>query len=79
MFPLGKGNKDRIFRNRITLWIKMTEIVFEILFDRSSRCGATGSAASRQHQDTGSIPVPAQWVKGSSIAAGVMFATTAAI
>jgi len=27
-----------------------------------------GSAMSPQHWDTGSIPVPPQWVKGSGIA-----------
>ena len=30
---------------------------------RSSCCGAIGSLASLQHQDTGSIPGPAHWVK----------------
>ena len=29
----------------------------------SSRCGATGSMASPQHQDSGLIPSLAQWVK----------------
>ena len=31
----------------------------------SSHCGPMGSAASLQHQDTGLIPWPAHWVKGS--------------
>ena len=35
----------------------------------SSCCGTTGSLASLQHQDAGSIPCPAQRVKGSGIAA----------
>lgn len=30
--------------------------------------GAMGSAASRQSQDPGSIPRPAQWFKGSTVA-----------
>ena len=33
----------------------------------SSRCGATGLAASLQLQDTGSIPSPAQWVQGLAL------------
>ena len=33
----------------------------------SSCCGTTGLAVSLQHQDAGSIPSPAQWVKGSII------------
>ena len=32
---------------------------------RSSHCGPMGSAVSLWHQDTGSIPSPTQWVKGS--------------
>ena len=39
--------------------------------DRSPCCGATGSAASPQRQDAGSIPSLAQWVKGSSVAPAV--------
>ena len=39
---------------------------------RNSRCGATGSAASLQRQDAGSIPSLAQWVRGSSIAAAAV-------
>ena len=31
--------------------------------NRSSRCGATGSAVSWEHWDEGSIPGPAQWIK----------------
>ena len=34
---------------------------------RSSHCGARGSAASLQCWDTGSIPVPAQWVKDQAL------------
>ena len=34
-----------------------------------SSCGATGSVASLQCQDTGSIPCPGWWVTGSSLAA----------
>ena len=33
---------------------------------KSSCCGTTGLAVSLQCQDTGSIPGPAPWVKGSS-------------
>ena len=33
----------------------------------SSCCGATGLAATLQHQDAGSIPGRAQWVQGSGI------------
>ena len=32
-------------------------------------CGATGSAASLQHQDTGFIPGLVQWAQGSAVAA----------
>ena len=35
---------------------------------KSSHCAANGSVASLQRQDPGSIPRPALWVKGSSIA-----------
>ena len=35
---------------------------------RSSHYGTTGSAASLQCQDAGSIPFTAQWVKGSGVA-----------
>ena len=38
---------------------------------RNSPCGAMGSAASLQHQDVVLIPGPAQWVKGSGVAAAV--------
>ena len=34
----------------------------------SSYCGAMGLVSSLQHQDAGSIPGPAQWVKGSGVA-----------
>ena len=34
---------------------------------KSSCCGTMGSAASLQHQDTGSIPNSVQLVKGSSV------------
>ena len=44
---------------------------------RSSHCGTTGSAVSLQHKDTGSIPGPAWWVKGSGLA--VWVATAAQI
>ena len=37
----------------------------------SSHCGTTGSAASLQHQDAGSIPGLAQWVKESGVATAV--------
>ena len=37
----------------------------------SSRCGTMELATSLQRQDTGSIPGPAQWVKGSGIATAV--------
>ena len=39
---------------------------------RVSHCGSNGSAASLEHWDAGLIPSPAQWVKGSSIAAAVV-------
>ena len=45
---------------------------------RSSCCGTTGSGASLQLQDAGSIPSQAQWVKGSSIAAAAAYVTTVA-
>ena len=35
-----------------------------------------GSAESLQSQDTGSIPGPAQWVKGSGIATAAMYVAT---
>ena len=38
---------------------------------RSSHCGVMGPAASLQHQDMGLIPSPAQWVKGSGVAAAI--------
>ena len=44
----------------------------------NSLWGAMGSVASLQCQDTGSIPGPAQWVKGSSVAAAVTKVTTVA-
>ena len=38
-----------------------------------------GLAASLWHQDTGSIPGPSQWAKGSGIAAAVAQVTTTAL
>ena len=40
---------------------------FNIPQPKSSCCGAKGSAASLQHQDTGSIPRWAEWVKDTGI------------
>ena len=37
----------------------------------SSHCAAMESAVSLQAQDTGLIPSPVQWVKGSSVATAV--------
>ena len=37
----------------------------------SSHCEQMGLAASLEHWDTGSIPSPAQWVKGSGTATAV--------
>ena len=34
----------------------------------SSHCGATGLVVSLQRRDAGSVPGPAQWVKGISVA-----------
>ena len=50
----------------------------EVCDSGSSRCGATGCAASLQRQDAGSIPDPAQWVEGSSNAAAGAEVTSAA-
>ena len=40
------------------------------MIHRHSCCGAMGSVAPLQHQNSGSIPGLAQWDKGSSIAIG---------
>ena len=48
-----KGKDSLTFKNQ-SMW--------------SPHCGAMGLVMSLQHQDTGSIPGPAQWIKGSSTA-----------
>ena len=43
---------------------------------KSSHCGAMESAEDQQCQDAGLIPSPAQWVKGSGVAADAVQVTT---
>ena len=45
---------------------------------QNSLCGAMELAVSLEHWDTGSIPGPAQWVKGSSVTTTAAQVATAA-
>lgn len=45
---------------------------------KNSLCGTMGLEVSLQHQDTGSIPSPAQWIKGSGVTIVMVWVTTAA-
>ena len=54
---------------QIPLAICLSYIFTKIRFYWSSHCGTTGSVASLHHQDAGSIPSLAQWVKGSHVTA----------
>ena len=66
--PTGSRGR-RVYRK---LWHpKVSTFHLNVILFRSSRFGATGSAASLQLQDAGSILSLVQWVKGSGTAAAV--------
>ena len=49
----------------------MYSLNIKFYFAWNSHCGTMGSAASLWRQDTGGIPGPAQWIKGSDVATAV--------